>query len=125
MSNLVSLQAKIAELQQQADQIKSREFSSTISEILEKMKAFGITLADLKSAQQKTQKSSRGRLKGEKATKVAKGSKRSSKLAGVKVEPKYRGPNGETWTGRGVMPKWLSQAIEAGQSKESFLISKA
>jgi DNA-binding protein H-NS len=27
-------------------------------------------------------------------------------LKGLKVAPKYRGPNGETWAGRGAMPRW-------------------
>jgi hypothetical protein len=34
----------------------------------------------------------------------------------------YRGPNGETWTGRGLTPKWLRVLIEAGQDKESFAV---
>ncbi len=43
-------------------------------------------------------------------------------MAGKKVAPKYRGPNGETWSGRGLMPKWLSQAVKDGKKKERFLI---
>ena len=27
---------------------------------------------------------------------------------------KYRGPNGETWTGRGLMPRWVTHAMESG-----------
>ena len=38
------------------------------------------------------------------------------------VPPKYRGPNGETWTGRGLPPRWLAALIAAGAAKESFLI---
>ena len=42
--------------------------------------------------------------------------------AGRKVAPKYRGPGGEEWTGRGRMPNWLA-AIEAeGRSRDEFLI---
>lgn len=33
----------------------------------------------------------------------------------------YYGPNGETWTGRGLAPKWISQLITEGHSKISFL----
>ena len=50
--------------------------------------------------------------------------KRSSKVAGTKVAPKFRGPAGETWTGRGVMPKWLDVLVKAGQPKEAFLIKQ-
>lgn len=34
---------------------------------------------------------------------------------------KYRGPNGEEWSGRGRNPKWLQAAIDAGK-KDEFLI---
>ncbi len=43
-------------------------------------------------------------------------------LKGRKVEPKYRGPGGELWAGRGATPRWMAEAIKGGASKESFLI---
>lgn len=37
------------------------------------------------------------------------------------VPIRYRDPEtGETWTGRGLMPKWLKVRIEAGRSLEEF-----
>jgi DNA-binding protein H-NS len=47
-----------------------------------------------------------------------------SRLAGRKIEPKYRGPNGETWAGRGQAPRWLTELEASGSSRESFLIHK-
>lgn len=47
---------------------------------------------------------------------------RRSHLKGVKVPPKYRGPGGETWAGRGAMPRWLSGLTKEGHSVEEFLI---
>jgi DNA-binding protein H-NS len=47
-----------------------------------------------------------------------------SPLAGRKVEPRYRGPNGETWAGRGQPPSWLTALEASGSSRESFLIPK-
>jgi DNA-binding protein H-NS len=47
-----------------------------------------------------------------------------SKLKGKKVPAKYRGPQGETWAGRGAKPRWLAEAIKAGESPEDFLIEK-
>jgi DNA-binding protein H-NS len=38
-----------------------------------------------------------------------------SVLNGRKVEPKYRGPSGETWAGRGARPRWLVAAIKSGR----------
>jgi DNA-binding protein H-NS len=47
-----------------------------------------------------------------------------SKLAGRKVPAKYRGPQGETWSGRGAQPRWLVAEMEKGKTRESFLIEK-
>ena len=42
----------------------------------------------------------------------------------AKVPPKYRNPNepSETWSGRGKRPRWLAQALLAGQKIEDFVI---
>lgn len=52
-------------------------------------------------------------------------SRGSSSLRGIKVPPKYRGPNGETWAGRGAKPRWLVAAMKKGKKLDSFLIDKA
>ncbi|MFZ0457463.1 MAG: H-NS family nucleoid-associated regulatory protein [Rhodoplanes sp.] len=48
---------------------------------------------------------------------------RASTLRGVKVAPKYRGPGGETWAGRGAKPKWLTALLKEGHSLEEFGIA--
>ncbi|MEZ5788897.1 MAG: H-NS family nucleoid-associated regulatory protein [Xanthobacteraceae bacterium] len=48
-----------------------------------------------------------------------------SALKGRKIEPKYRGPGGETWAGRGAQPRWLSAALKSGKKLEDFLIEKS
>jgi DNA-binding protein H-NS len=50
---------------------------------------------------------------------------RVSSLRGRKVPPKYRGPSGETWAGRGARPRWLVAAIMEGKKLEDFLIDKS
>ena len=119
MSNLIDLQSQIEKLQKQADEIKSREFDKTVQEILAKMQAFGITVKDLGTSKRKGGK---GKTKAPAKTPAA--SKRAS--AGIKKPPvaaKFRGPNGETWSGRGLMPRWLSALVSQGQSKENFAIT--
>ncbi|MBP9683695.1 MAG: H-NS histone family protein, partial [Rhodoferax sp.] len=34
-----------------------------------------------------------------------------------------RGPNGETWSGRGLTPRWMAALVAQGQAKESFIIT--
>ena len=50
---------------------------------------------------------------------------RSGALKGKKVPPKYRGPSGETWAGRGAKPRWLVAAIKGGKKLDDFLIDKS
>jgi DNA-binding protein H-NS len=50
---------------------------------------------------------------------------RRSALKGRKVPPKYRGPGGETWAGRGARPRWLSALIRQGRKLDEFAIDKA
>jgi DNA-binding protein H-NS len=44
---------------------------------------------------------------------------------GGSLPPIYRGPNGELWTGRGHLPKWLKALEENNYKKELFKIRPA
>lgn len=41
---------------------------------------------------------------------------------GIKVKPKYQGPKGETWAGRGMRPVWLAALIKQGHRLDEYLI---
>jgi DNA-binding protein H-NS len=43
---------------------------------------------------------------------------------GHKVAPKYKGPHGEEWSGRGKKPRWLTIAMSEGKQLNDFLIGK-
>src|SRR5581483_2540171 len=44
--------------------------------------------------------------------------RRTSPMKGRKVAPKFRGPEGETWAGRGARPRWLSALVKQGHKLE-------
>jgi DNA-binding protein H-NS len=48
--------------------------------------------------------------------------RRTRRDAGGSVAARFRGPNGETWSGRGRMPKWLSAMEAQGRKREEFRI---
>jgi DNA-binding protein H-NS len=122
MGNLIDIQSQIEKLQKQAADIRSREFTSTVQDILAKMQAFGITIKDLNSGLKKAPKT-RGRPAGKGKVKAAGTRRAAKKAAGTStVAPKYQGPNGETWTGRGLMPRWMAALVAEGKSKEDFAI---
>ena len=122
MSNLIDIQSQIEKLQKQAAEIRVKEFQKTVQEILVKMQAFGITFKDLQP----------GKVRGAKAkaksktAATAKSAGSKGKKKGVKgamvVAAKYRGPNGEAWSGRGLMPRWLAALVAQGQAREDFAI---
>jgi len=56
---------------------------------------------------------------------VAKVARGGSTLKGQKVPPKYRGPSGETWAGRGARPRWLVAEMKGIKKLDDFLIAKA
>ena len=114
MNNLVDIQSQIEKLQKQASQIKAKEFDKTVAEIRQKMAAFGITVKDLQPS------------KNGKDTAVLVPKKRAGAAAkkgsSAPVAPKYRGAEGQTWSGRGLTPRWMTTLIEQGKKKEDFLI---
>ncbi len=118
MSNLIDIQSQIKKLQKQEADIRAREFDITVQEILAKMQAFGITAKDLAADKRRAGK---GKTKA-KAAAPGKRASAAGKKPGNPVPAKFRGPNGETWSGRGLMPRWLSALVAAGQPKENFAI---
>lgn len=114
MKNLIDIQSQINNLQKQANEIKARDFNVTVQEILAKMEAFGITVKDLVPTKRRSAKV--------KATVTGKKPANAAKKPGNPVPAKFRGPQGETWSGRGLMPRWLSALVADGQPKENFAI---
>jgi len=45
--------------------------------------------------------------------------------AGQLLPVRYRGPSGETWSGRGRMPKWLQTLEAEGRNREEFRATEA
>jgi len=101
MATYQEIVQKISELQKQAEEIKAREQAAVISDIRQKIEEYGLTAEDL----------------GFGAKAVA-----SKKAANRKVPVRYRDSAGNTWTGRGKRPGWLTQALAAGKSMDEFLI---
>lgn len=103
MTKLIDIENQIALLQKQAEEIKAQDFNNAVADIKARMAELGITLSDLRNG--------RGRARKSTAAKT-------SHPAPIK----FRGPNGETWSGRGLIPRWLAAQVASGKSKESFAV---
>lgn len=106
LAQKAALERQAAELEKQLSQARKEERSGVIAQIKTLMAEHGLTAADLE-----------GKVRS------AGGPKEKSSTAGRTVAPKYRDPaSGSTWTGRGLKPKWLTAALDAGKKIEDFTI---
>lgn len=101
MASLKDLLAQRAALEQQIAETTAKERSDAIAKVRSLMADYGLSVADLGTR-----------------------SGRSSKEPKVpKVAAKYRDKaSGQTWSGRGLQPKWLKAAIASGSKLEDFSI---
>jgi DNA-binding protein H-NS len=55
---------------------------------------------------------------------ITDGEKRVGARRGSKVAPKYRNPHNheQTWSGRGVKPRWLAELVNQGRHMDEFKI---
>ena len=120
MSNLIEIQDQIGTLQKQASEIRVREFDKTVQEILVTMTLFGITLKDIQTG---TLRKTKAKSKTAPTLKsVGNKAKRKGEKASTVVPAKFYGPDGETWSGRGLTPRWLAALMTQGRSKEDFAV---
>ena len=89
-----------------------------MQDILARMQAFGITVKDLAPGKRRgTKGKAKPQVPGKRAASA-------TKKVSIPVPAKYRGPEGQTWSGRGLMPRWLSALVAQGQTKEEFAIKE-
>lgn len=84
--------------------------------------------APTKGRKRSARKGAKGRTQAAKSS-AASGTgaaKRGARKAGsvAKVPAKYRGPEGDTWSGRGKQPRWMAALVATGRTPAEFLIAK-
>ncbi len=101
MDTIQELLAKRAEIDRKIGDARREERSSAIAKVRSLMAEHGLTAADI----------------------AGKAPVAKSSTSGTKVAPKYRNKaTGDTWTGRGLQPKWLRAALAAGAKISDFVI---
>lgn len=98
---LSDLLAQRAALEQQIADMQREQRTETIEKVRALMSEHGLTVADI----------------------GGRGASSAKRGSGGKVAPKYRNPaSGETWSGRGLKPRWLASALDSGKKLEDFSI---
>ena len=123
MARTANTQAQIVKLMKQLEALKKKE-SAVNSKKQEKALAQIVKLAKENAISAKDIEAAMGSSKAKKATK-AKATAKKSNLKGKSVAPKYQNPtnHAETWSGRGIAPKWI-QALKAEGKLDSALIQQ-
>ena len=90
------LMALIAKAQTQLEAIKRSHYKEVIAQIKELAVSIGVTI-DIHQ---------------------------TKKATSAKIPAKFSNPDNpsQTWTGRGMAPKWLKELVEKGHNKNEFLI---
>ncbi|EXI64331.1 MAG: H-NS histone family protein [Candidatus Accumulibacter sp. SK-11] len=102
MATYRELLAQRALLEKQIEEARQAEVSDAIAQARKLISEHGLTAADL-------------------GFKVA-GAAAMPMKAKVAVAVKYRGPNGESWSGRGKAPNWLTSLESSGRDRNEFLV---
>lgn len=114
--SLQTLLKQIAQLQKQADALRSREKTDVIDRIKEAIAHYDITADELfgKAPARAARKRA--------AAATGKTRKPAAKKTGGTA--KYTDGAGRTWSGVGKRPNWFKDAIAAGKQPEDLLISR-
>lgn len=96
MATYHELVAQKKELEAQIEAARKAELATAVVEVKRLVGEYGLTAADC-------------------------GFGAPAKNTQYKVPVKYRGPNGESWTGRGKTPAWILAHESAGRTRESLL----
>lgn len=105
--SLKELLAQKAELDRRIAETQRAEREQALAQVRTLMAEYGLSMADI---------AGHGRAAG--APSAA-----QRKAGGGSVAPKYRDPaTGQTWSGRGLQPRWLREALAAGRQISEFAL---
>ena len=101
VASLHELIAQKEALEREIDRTRQQDRTEAIAKVRALMDEYGLTAADL----------------------AAKGGPKPRAGKGTKLAAKYRdAATGETWSGRGLQPKWLRAALVAGRKLTDFAV---
>lgn len=104
MATYLELKEQAEKLLAEAEKMREKEIAETISEIKGKIRAYGLTAEDLG---------------------LARAPSRGPRAKAASAPAKYRGPNGESWSGgRGRKPQWVADVLRQGRKLEEFEIRR-
>lgn len=102
---LIEVRQQIEGLKAVEEKLRREEAQGVIARIREAISVYGLTRADLFGGPS------------------SKAPTKSGKMQSSDATAKYSDGQGNTWSGRGRRPMWLSAALESGKSIEQFAVA--
>ena len=102
MTNLSTLIAQRTALEEQIKTLTETQRAGAIEQITAMMREHGLTSADFRTG--------------------TRGASKPKSSDTKKVAAKYRDSAGNSWSGRGLKPKWLQAAIASGKKIDEFAV---
>lgn len=97
MSTYAELKSQAEELLKQANELRDQERGRVLADVRQVIDEWGFTVNELGF--------------------------RRGRASRTRLPAKYRDPlTGKEWCGKGAMPRWLSAYLDAGHTREQYLI---
>lgn len=123
MSNLADLLAQKEQIEQQIELAKREQRDEAISRVRAILDESGLLLSDLASALEPRYSGALNATHKKHAQTIRKAGSIGKVSPRSPVAAKYKDPaSGQTWSGRGLRPRWLAAAIAGGKAIEEFAV---
>lgn len=109
---LKEIDAEIAKLQHQANEIRESEKAEVIARMKDAVAYYGITASDLGLGS--------AARKGNKAVKSDKAAETAGKTKRGAGRIKFKDDAGNSWSGFGPKPKWFTEALASGKTADEL-----
>lgn len=101
MASYLELKQQAEALMAKANEVRKQEITAIVSEMRIKIAEYGISAKDLGFTSIRVEKKGSGKAEGG-------------------LEMRFKGPNGELWSGLGRQPQWLKDELAKGKDKSEF-----
>ncbi|MCG2592032.1 H-NS histone family protein [Ramlibacter sp. XY19] len=106
----MELKQQAEKLLAEAESMRRKEIVDAIADVKQKIRLYGLTAEQLGLARNA-------------GAQVKKRGPTTTKKSAAPAAIRYRGPNGETWSGgRGRKPRWVVDALASGKKLEEFAV---
>jgi DNA-binding protein H-NS len=111
--SLEAVNAILAQAEKAKSTLQAKAKAALLSEFAVKAAALGFTLEEVVAKTPGPRARPRGRTRRDTS---------AAPVVKQKAPIKYRGPQGETWSGHGIAPRWIKELERQGRTRDQFAV---